>query len=124
MGNQRRSGQAGWRTVTGTVALGALFAGWAGGLIPSVYAISYSVLSATAFMLYAHDKRAAQAGTMRTREQTLHLLDLLGGWPGGLVAQGWLRHKTRKTAFQLVFWATAALNCGVLAWLLSIGYLA
>ena len=70
-------------------------------------------------MLYRHDKRAAQGGRTRTRERTLHLVDLLGGWPGGLLAQDRLRHKTRKGAFQLVFWATVALNCALLAWALS-----
>jgi uncharacterized membrane protein YsdA (DUF1294 family) len=58
---------------------------------------------------------------MRTRERTLHLIDLLGGWPGGLLAQDRLRHKTRKATFQLVFWATVAIHCALLGWLLSAG---
>lgn len=76
-------------------------------------------MSLVAFMLYRHDERAAQGGKARTRERTLHLADLLGGWPGGLLAQDRLRHKTRKAPFQLVFWATVALNCGALGWLLA-----
>jgi uncharacterized membrane protein YsdA (DUF1294 family) len=103
------------------VALGALAAGWAGALIAPAVAIGYGALSCIAFMLYRHDKNAAQAGRMRTRERTLHLIDLFGGWPGGLLAQDRLRHKTRKAKFQLVFWATVAINCALFGWLLSAG---
>jgi len=121
MANNRRSGGAGWRTAVAIAALGALAAGWAGALIAPAVAIGYGVLSCIAFMLYRHDKNAARAGMMRTRERTLHLIDLLGGWPGGLLAQDRLRHKTRKTTFQLVFWATVAINCALLGWLLTAG---
>jgi len=78
-------------------------------------------MSCVAFMLYRHDKRAARSGKTRTRERTLHLANLLGGWPGGLLAQDRLRHKTRKATFQLVFWATVALHCAALVWLFSAG---
>jgi uncharacterized membrane protein YsdA (DUF1294 family) len=76
-------------------------------------------MSSVTYMLYRHDKRAAQGGRARTRERTLHLVDLLGGWPGGLLAQDRQRHKTRKASFQLAFWATVALNCAALGWLLA-----
>jgi len=36
---------------------------------------------------------------------------LLGGWPGALVAQNRLRHKSSKMSFLVVFWATVLLNC-------------
>jgi uncharacterized membrane protein YsdA (DUF1294 family) len=124
MANDRQSGGAGWRTAAATLALGTLVAGWAGALIAPAVAIGYGVLSCITFMLYRHDKNAAQAGRMRTRERTLHVIDLLGGWPGGLLAQDRLRHKTRKATFQLVFWATVAINCALLGWLLSTGRLA
>lgn len=74
-----------------------------------------SILS---FIEYWRDKRAAVAGRRRVSEATLHLLDLIGGWPGGLVAQRTLRHKTRKRSFLVVFWITVALNVGVNAALL------
>ncbi len=90
-------------------------------MVPLPILAGYSVMSFVAFMLYRHDKRAAQSGKTRTRERTLHLADLLGGWPGGLLAQDRLRHKTRKTTFQLVFWVTVVLNCAVLGWLFSAG---
>lgn len=101
------------------VALGALVAGWAAALIAPAIVIAYGALSCIAFMLYRHDKNAARAGRMRTRERTLHLIDLLGGWPGGLLAQDRVRHKTRKAKFQVVFWVTVAINGALLGWLLS-----
>ncbi|MBL8421498.1 MAG: DUF1294 domain-containing protein, partial [Dechloromonas sp.] len=55
----------------------------------------------------------------RTAESTLHLLSLVGGWPGALVAQNRLRHKSRKASFLVAFWATVMLNCGFLGWLLT-----
>ena len=109
----------GWRTAAATVAFGALVAGWAAALIAPTVAIAYGALSCIAFMLYRRDKNAAQAGRMRTRERTLHLIDLLGGWPGGLLAQDRLRHKTRKATFQVAFWVTVAINCSLLGWFLT-----
>ena len=43
-------------------------------------------------------------------EVRLHLFELLGGWPGALVAQQAFRHKTRKLSFQLVFWGIVLLH--------------
>jgi len=70
----------------------------------------YVVASVVAFLAYWTDKRAAQAGNWRTPEATLHLIEVLGGWPGALIAQRVFRHKTRKTDFQLMFWAMVVLN--------------
>ena len=36
-------------------------------------------------------------------------------------AQAILHHKSRKTSFQVTFWATVACNCGALAWLWHAG---
>lgn len=65
---------------------------------------AYVLASLLAFGLYLHDKRSALRSGWRTPEARLHLVELLGGWPGALIAQQWLRHKTRKLSFQLVFW--------------------
>lgn len=75
---------------------------------------AYLVLSSVTFAVYAVDKAAAQDGKWRTPENTLHLLDLIGGWPGGLVAQIWLRHKSSKFWFRVKFWITVLVNCGAL----------
>ena len=66
--------------------------------------------SAVTFLAYAMDKSAAQRGAWRTKEQTLHLLSLAGGWPGALLAQQMLRHKSAKAEFRSVFWTTVVLN--------------
>ena len=66
--------------------------------------LAYGAMSLVTALAYAHDKAAAGRGRPRTPENTLHLLALLGGWPGALFAQRAFRHKTRKTGFQLVFW--------------------
>ena len=84
------------------------------GKLPPVLLGGYVVISLIAFAAYALDKSAAQDGRWRTPENTLHLLALLGGWPGALVAQDRLRHKSSKTSFLVIFWMTAALNCAVL----------
>lgn len=75
--------------------------------------------SVIAFAMYAWDKSSARAGRWRTPESTLHLLAAAGGWPGALLAQRVLRHKTSKRSFQLVFWTTVLVNCGGLVWLVT-----
>lgn len=75
----------------------------------------YLVLSAVSFVLYGADKAASRKGEWRTRESTLHVLALAGGWPGALIAQHVFRHKTTKQPFRRVFWATAAGNSLLLA---------
>ncbi len=87
--------------------------------VPPVVLFAYLSLSAFTFGLYASDKSAATEGRWRIKENTLQLFALLGGWPGGLVAQQLLRHKSQKQEFQFVFWLAVAINIGVLGWLLS-----
>ena len=79
----------------------------------------YIGLSAITFLAYALDKSAASSGAWRTPETTLHMLSLAGGWPGALLAQQFLRHKSTKQPFRQVFWATTLLNVGALVVLAS-----
>ena len=81
---------------------------------PLWIAAVYAVMSLIAFALYAADKRAAQAGAWRTPEATLQFVALLGGWPGALIAQQVLRHKTRKREFLAVFWVAVVVNVSVI----------
>ncbi|CAN7315841.1 cold shock and DUF1294 domain-containing protein [Variovorax sp. LjRoot84] len=74
------------------------------------FAAVYVVGSALTFLAYAVDKSAARRQAWRTSESTLHLLALAGGWPGALLAQQLLRHKSTKAEFRSVFWATVVLN--------------
>lgn len=70
----------------------------------------YAGASAVTFFAYVFDKSAARQNRWRTRESTLHGLAVIGGWPGALIAQQLLRHKTSKPSFIVVFWATVLLN--------------
>jgi len=58
--------------------------------------------SLIAFVAHGRDKRAARRGCRRTPERTLHLLELIGGWPGALLAMTVFHHKTRKASYFLV----------------------
>ncbi|NEX63560.1 DUF1294 domain-containing protein [Noviherbaspirillum galbum] len=88
--------------------------------IAGVLAAWYASLSIVTFGAYARDKAAARRQARRTPERTLHLLALLGGWPGGLLGRHLLRHKTRKPGFHAVLWTSAVLHLLALAWLATI----
>ena len=66
--------------------------------------------SAITYMAYAFDKHAAQKGRQRIPEMTLHFMELLSGWPGALLAQLSLRHKTSKRSYRIEFWAITIVN--------------
>jgi uncharacterized membrane protein YsdA (DUF1294 family) len=121
MGAPRRSSGAsptgltvGLLAICGLVAVGL----WLDASI--VVAIVYLAMSAITFGVYAVDKSAAGRSRRRTPERTLLLLGFLGGWPGGVLAQQTLRHKTRKTSFQLRFWGTVVANAAALTALLVV----
>lgn len=89
------------------------------GHFPWALVAVYGLASAVTFMAYAGDKSAAIQDRWRTPESRLHLLAWAGGWPGALLAQRLLRHKSSKLPFQLVFWTTVVLHLATLGWLLS-----
>lgn len=80
----------------------------------------YMLASFITFCIYGVDKASAVRGAQRVPEDTLHLLELLGGWPGALVAQSYYHHKTVKASFQSVFWGIVV--CHVLVLLFCAGY--
>ena len=84
------------------------------GEFPALLFWAFSGMSSFVFILYGLDKWAAKREAQRTPEITLQYLALLGGWPGALLAQQVFRHKSRKRSFQIIFWITVVLNCGVL----------
>ncbi|KFN47576.1 DUF1294 domain-containing protein [Arenimonas metalli] len=108
----------GGRSPKGVLALACLAmlvaaTAWLG--MPALVPAGYAAMSAITFIAYAIDKRAAQAGHRRTPESTLHLMALAGGWPGAMAAQHWLRHKSVKASFLVVYRTTVLLNLGALA---------
>ncbi|WP_456414940.1 DUF1294 domain-containing protein [Thiolapillus sp.] len=70
----------------------------------------YLFMSLFTFTAYAMDKKKAIDGQWRISENVLHMLELLGGWPGGLVAQRKARHKSGKKSYQAVFWLIVFLH--------------
>lgn len=72
--------------------------------------LGWSVVAASgaSVVLYGIDKFAAVGKKRRLPEATLHLVALLGGWPGAAIGQRLFRHKTRKASFLLKFLIVAA----------------
>lgn len=113
--NQSESGKRGAAIIGGgfllLVAISVI-----SGKIPAIILFGYLAASSITFLVYAWDKTAAKNGTWRTSEATLHWLSLAGGWPGAVVAQQSLRHKSSKESFRVVFWLTVMINCAAFCW--------
>ena len=83
-------------------------------LLIIIFAV-YLLFSAVTAGAYWLDKRAAKRHRRRIPERNLHLLELLGGWPGALLARGRLHHKTRKPRYRLVLNTIIAIHLA--AWI-------
>ena len=84
-------------------------AAWRQGIQPhwiTGYVLGVSLLT---YWQYACDKHRALEGLWRVSEARLHLLELIGGWPGAIIAQCSLRHKITKRSYLFVFWMIVAL---------------
>lgn len=88
-------------------------------LLPVEVLFWYLATSTLAFIFYAVDKSAAEKGRWRTPENHLHLLSVIGGWPGAWYAQQKLSHKSSKATFKRVYWLTVSLNIMGFVWLFS-----
>lgn len=93
------------------------------GLIPWLVVGVYFTASLLTFFTYGWDKFSARRSNWRTPESTLHLMGLVGGWPGALAAQRLLRHKSRKKEFLLMFWVTVFLNVTAISYLVGYGFI-
>lgn len=89
------------------------------GYTPIALGVIFLLASLLSYCLYAKDKSAARIGSWRVSENTLHLTALLCGWPGALIAQQRLRHKTKKSSFRVIFWLSVLLNIAAITWLHS-----
>lgn len=81
--------------------------------LPGWVALAYLAMSALCFGAYALDKQAARTGGWRVSERALLLIGLAGGWPGAVLAQQGLRHKSRKQPFRTWFWCSVAVHGGL-----------
>ncbi len=85
-----------------------------------IAAVVYAAASVVTFVAYGFDKwsagRAARSGRrpFRIAEQTLHFMELMGGWPGALIGQQVFRHKRSKGAYMRVFWVIVVVH--VVVW--------
>lgn len=57
-------------------------------------------MNITTFIAYGVDKRAAMRKAWRVPENSLHMLEFLGGWFGAWLAQKFFNHKTKKQSYQ------------------------
>ena len=79
----------------------------------------YVMLGLITYLMYAKDKRAAQRDDWRTPESTLHLLSMLGGWVGAMMAQTYLRHKSQKPEFRMTYYLTVVINLAGLLFIMA-----
>lgn len=127
-----RAGAARRQATTGRPARALLACGFFAALalfvavsrLPAWALAVYAGISVLTFLVYASDKAAARKNAWRTKESTLHMLGLAGGWPGALLAQHLLRHKSSKPGFQPGLWFTVFANCLALGWFMSTGGMA
>ena len=102
-GGRGHVGVGGWILLSGLLVLPGLAMLW----LPVPWWMGagvMAVVSAITYGLYADDKNRAVTGAWRVPESSLHLAELLGGWPGAFLAQRRLRHKCSKASYQVVFW--------------------
>ncbi len=88
-------------------------------MVAACYLLIVAVMGGVTFVAYWRDKRRAIAGRWRVREATLHLLELGGGWLGGVVARPALRHKTRQPGFGAISWSIVAVHAAAIVWWLT-----
>ncbi|QLE84511.1 DUF1294 domain-containing protein [Shewanella sp. Scap07] len=87
--------------------------------LPMIVTAVYLGCSIITFAVYAWDKSAARKGHWRVKERSLHLLALGCGWPGALIAQSVLRHKSQKRPFRLMLAVIVLVNLMMLGLLAS-----
>ena len=122
--NQRKSQQAQFesgqkkRLLMGAAFYGILLLLAVMHKLPWLIVAWYVVIGMVTFLMYAKDKKAAQNNQWRTPESTLHLLSLAGGWVGAMVAQTYLRHKSQKPEFRMMYYLTVIINMAGLLFLL------
>jgi len=94
-----------WVTLMLVLALPiAAFLKFSATFFGSWIAILGGIASLTAYSFYFKDKKMAEKGRWRISDIRLHILELIGGWPGAFLAQHRLHHKRAKGSYQFTFW--------------------
>ena len=95
------------------IALG-IGIGWGTKWIPYWEAGTYAGVvllgSLAAFLSQGMDKWAAKNSLSRIPEKSLHMLELIGGWPGAHLGQQLFRHKTQKPSYRSLFLTIVAVH--------------
>ena len=94
----------------------ALLTGRSLNLFVNAYLWVSIIASLAAFAAYGIDKRRAVKDKQRIPEKTLHLMALVGGWPGAVLGQQIFRHKTQKIGFRVILWTIITLH------IVAVGY--
>ena len=77
---------------------------------PKILIVCLAAIWIFTWIAYYLDKKRAESGGWRVPESNLHLLELIGGWPAAFLAQRWLRHKSSKKSYKVIFWLIVVLH--------------
>lgn len=104
-------------TLSALAFLAALLFAYYKQYIPLIIIWTYLIMGIISFLVYGLDKTKAKNNSWRISENTLHLLDLMGGWLGGFFAQQIFNHKSTKKEFLFVFWLIILMHVSTYYWL-------
>jgi uncharacterized membrane protein YsdA (DUF1294 family) len=82
-----------------------------------IYLIWLAVASVITFLVYGIDKAQAKMGACRVPQVALHVLSLVGGFPGGWAGRSIFRHKTQKGFFVFVLTISTLIHLSLAYWL-------
>lgn len=99
---------------SGIFLLLLVFLNLSGGFSIVIFWLYFS-MSIITFCFYALDKLASIKSKSRIQERTLFLLILACGWPGALLAQQLIRHKSVKIRFIRFSWYFIFINLFLLS---------
>jgi uncharacterized membrane protein YsdA (DUF1294 family) len=92
-------------------------------LILVVYGVDWYIAwligwSIVTFCFYGLDKRSSKQGRPDNRvpEEVLHVLALIGGFPGGWLGRAYWRHKTLHPSFLIILIVSTILHIGIAFW--------
>lgn len=89
---------------------------------PEIYQIVYMgatlVMSGATFFLFSLDKlKARRESGSRISEKTLLIFCAICGWPGGVLAQILVRHKSSKIPFRIWLWFIMSVHLFMGGWI-------